>query len=327
MNILFFTSKEKELMARVAAGLPDVRILTADDDDELRKAMPETDIIVTSNRVYVDQPAKIIIDGAKRLKWIHFNTSGIDKAIKSGLPEGVPVTNSAGFHAARIAQHAMSLLLAVARRHNDAAAARATREWVRDVITPKMVSLEKRNMVVIGLGSIGQELARKAKAFDMRVIGISRSNTPMANVDEIRPRERLLETLREADVVALAASYDETTHHMIDTKALAAMKPTTIIVNVARGLLIDEEAMIKALRAETIYGAGIDVMSVEPLPPESPLWDLKNVVLTPHSAGGGGGDDKVEPIFQIIAENYKRLKAGQPMIKLVYGPATAKIPA
>lgn len=325
MNMLFYTSKETEIIARIAKAFPEVKILTADSDDELRQAMPEADILVTSNRVYVPGPAKIIRDGAKRLKWIQFTTSGVDKAVASGLPDGVPVTNAAGFHANRVAEHAMSLLLAVARRHREAGAARPKREWVRDEITPKMLSLEKATMVLIGLGSIGQSIARKAKAFDMRVIGISRSRDPIANVDEIRPRERLVETVREADVVALAAVYDESTHGMLSAEAIAALKPNCIIVNIARGLLIDEKAMIAALQANKIYGAGLDVMATEPLPADNPLWDLPNVVMTPHSAGAGG--DKTDPIVNIIADNLLLFKAGKPLNKLVHGPATAKVPA
>jgi len=325
MNMLFYTSKEKEIIERLAKAFPEVKILTADDDDELRKTMPEADILVTSNRVYVPGPAKIIRDFGKKLKWIQFTTSGIDKAVASGLPEGVPVTNAAGFHANRVAEHAMSLLLAVGRHHYDAFAARPKREWIRDEVTPHMLTLEKATMVLIGLGSIGQSIARKAKAFDMRVIGISRGKGPIDNIDEVRPRERLLETLREADVVMLSAVYDQDTHMILNAAGIAALKPRAIIVNIARGLLIDEPAMIAALKANKIHGAGLDVMTVEPLNAESPLWDMPNVVMTAHSAGAGG--DKTDPIVNIIADNLVLFKAGKPLNKLVHGPAVAKVPA
>ncbi len=325
MNMLFYTSKEKEIMARIAKAFPEVTILTADSDDELRARMPDADVLITSNRIYVPGPAKIIREQGKRLKWIQFTTSGVDKAVASGLPDGVPVTNAAGFHANRVAEHAMSLLLAVARRHREAGAARPKREWVRDDITGRMLSLEKATLVLIGLGAIGQSIARKAKAFDMRVIGISRSRDPLLNIDEIRPRARLVETMGEADVVALSAVYDESTHGILNAACIAAMKRNAIIVNIARGLLIDEPAMIAALKANKIYGAGLDVMASEPLPPDNPLWDLPNVVMTPHSAGAGG--DKTDPIVTIISDNLLLFKAGKPLNKLVHGPATAKVQA
>ncbi len=325
MNMLFYTAKEKEIIDRLAKGFPDVTILTASTDEELRRTIPEVDILVTSNRVYVPEPAKIIRHGAKRLRWIQFTTSGIDKAVASGLPDGIPVTNAAGFHANKVAEHAMSLLLAVARRHMDALAARPKRAWVRDEISPIILTLEKATMVIIGMGSIGQSIARKAKAFDMRVIGISRSSDPIPNVDEIRPRARLVETMREADVVMMAATYDDSTHNILSAEAIAALKPNAVIVNTARGPLIDEPAMIAALQANKIYGAGLDVMQVEPLNPESPLWDMPNVVMTPHSAGSGG--DKIDPIVNIIADNLKLFLAGKPLNKLVHGPMFAKVPA
>ena len=325
MNMLFYTSKEREIIDRLIKAFPAVNIMTADTDDELRKAMPETDVLVTSNRVYVPGPAKIIREGAKRLKWIQFTTSGIDKAVASGLPDGIPVTNAAGFHANRVAEHAMSLLLAVGRRHMDAGAARPKREWIRDEVTPVMLTLEKATMVLIGLGSIGQSIARKAKAFDMRVIGISRSTDPIEFIDEVRPRARLAETLKEADVVMLSAVYDKDTHMIINAAGIASLKPRAIIVNIARGLLIDEPAMIAALKANKIYGAGLDVMTVEPLNGESPLWDMPNVVMTAHSAGAGG--DKTDPIVNIIADNLALFEAGKPLNKLVHGPAVAKVPA
>lgn len=325
MNLLFYPAKEKEIIGRIAAAFPDVTLLIADSEDELRRLIAEADVMVTSNRVYVPGPAKIIRDDGKRLKWIQFTTSGIDKAVASGLPDGIPVTNAAGFHANKVAEHAFSLLLAVARRHRDAGAARPKRAWVRDEISPVILTLEKATMVIVGLGSIGQSIARKAKAFDMRVIGISRSTDPLANVDEVRPRERLIETMREADVVAMAATYDESTHHILNAQAIAALKPNAIIVNIARGLLIDEPAMIAALQANRIYGAGLDVMAVEPLPDDSPLWDMANVVMTPHTAGSGG--DKIDPIVNIIADNLKLFRAGKPLNKLVHGPMFAKVPA
>lgn len=325
MNMLFYPAKEKAIIERLAKAFPDVRILTANTDEDLRAMILETDILVTSNRGYVAEPAKIIRDGAKRLKWIQFTTSGIDKAVASGLPDGVPVTNAAGFHANKVAEHAMSLLLAVTRRHMDALAARPKRAWIRDELSPIVLTLEKATMAIIGLGAIGQSIARKAKAFDMRVIGISRGRDPIANIDEMRPRARLVETMREADVVMVAATYDDSTHNILGAEAIAALKPNAVIVNIARGLLIDEPAMIAALQANRIYGAGLDVMHVEPLNPESPLWDMPNVVMTPHSAGSGG--DKIDPIVNIVADNLKLFLAGKPLNKLVHGPMFAKVPA
>jgi phosphoglycerate dehydrogenase-like enzyme len=320
MEILFYDCKRPELVERARARLTDLTVSVAETEDELRGAIERTNILVTTNRAYTKGAARIICEQGQRLQLIHFTTSGIDNALKHGLPDNVSVTNSAGTHANRIAQHAFALMLALTRGVNDAVEARRRHDWIHDTLGPKMLSLEHATLALVGLGFVGQEIARKAKAFDMRVIAISRSTKPLPDIDEIRPRDRLLETLAEADVVALATVYDETTHHMLNAAAIAALKPTAIIVNVARGTLIDEEAMIVALRAGRIGGAGIDVMAVEPLPAASPLWDLPNVVMTPHNASAGGGDGQNEKLFAIIEENLTRLKANQPVTRLAYGP-------
>ncbi|HTI88248.1 MAG TPA: D-2-hydroxyacid dehydrogenase [Alphaproteobacteria bacterium] len=323
MEILFYTCKKPDLVERVRTGLPELTVTLADTERELPEAIARADILVTANRPYNAAAARIIREHGKRLKLIHFTTSGIDMALEHGLPDNVPVTNSSGTHANRIAQHAFGLLLALTRSFNEAVEARKRHEWAHDALASSMISIEHATLVVIGLGSVGQEVARKAKAFDMRVIGISRSTSPLPNVDEIRPRGRLIETLAEADVVMTTTVYDETSHHLLNAEGIAALKPHAMIVNVARGQLIDEAAMIAALKARRIGGAGLDVMTIEPLPKDSPLWDLSNVVLTYHNAAAGG-EGQSEPIFAIIRENVARLKSGQPLIKRVHGPERAR---
>jgi len=125
--------------------------------------------------------------------------------------------------------------------------------------------------------------------------------------------------------VVLSANYDESTRHMIDAEAIAALKPRAILVNIARGLLIDERALIAALQAGKIAGAGLDVMQIEPLPADSALWDLPNAVLTPHIGGAGG--DTTDAMFEIILANFAHYEVGQPLQKLVHGPSTAGVPA
>jgi len=323
-NILFYPAKNARLIAGVSA-LPNAVVLSADSLETLREKLPAAEVLVTSNRSYEADVAKIILEYGKRLRWLQFTTSGIDKALANGMPEGIPVTNAAGTHAHRVAEHAMLLLLSAARRQNDVAEAGQRQSWERDLIAPRVMSLAKRTLLVIGVGAVGREMARKAKAFDMRVIGISRTLDPLANFDEIRPREQLLKTLGEVDAAVLTLNYAEDTHHMIDAAAFSAMKPSAVLVNVARGLLIDEPAMIDALKAGKIAGAGLDVTAVEPLPAGSPLWTLPNVVMTPHIAGAGG--DSTEAMVEIICDNYERFMVGKPLAKWVHGPSLAPAPA
>jgi phosphoglycerate dehydrogenase-like enzyme len=322
MEILFYACKKPDLVELVRAGLPELSVVEVETEGELPTAVARADILVTANRPYTAAAARIIREHGRRLKLIHFNTSGIDNALQYGLPDGIPVTNSSGTHAYRIAEHAFALMFAVTRSLNQASDARRRHAWIHDELASSMISVAGATLAVIGLGSVGREIARKAKAFDMRVVGISRAPAPLPNFDEVRPRERLIETLAEADVVMTATVYDDSSHHLLNADGIAALKPRAVIVNVARGNLIDESAMIAALAAGRIAGAGLDVMAVEPPPTDSPLWDLPNVVLTHHNASAGG-DDSSEPIYAILRENVARLTTGGPLIKRIYGPERA----
>jgi len=317
VKLMFFPTKYGRLIERIEQAFPDVEILRVDKAEDIAANIKGVDVIVTSNRIYSPAVGRDICTHGTSLRWMQFTTSGIDNALKGGVPSGIPVTNGGGMHAHSVAAHGMTLLLAVMRRLNDCMAARPQRRWIRDEVHASLSTTRGKTMALIGLGSIGQDIARKAKTFDMKVIAISRQ--PRAdNVDEIRPREQLHATLAEADVVMVATAYDATTHHMIDAAAFAAMKPGAILVNIARGALVDEPALIAALQKGPLGAAGIDVTEAEPLPADSPLWDMKNVVLTPHTAGAGA--DNNDALFDVISRNLKLFMAGKPFDRVVHGP-------
>ena len=184
-----------------------------------------------------------------------------------------------------------------------------------------MGSLAGKQLVIVGLGAIGQGIARRGKAFDMEVTGISRSADAVPFVDAIRPRGDLVDARRTADIVVVATTYDAAAGKIVDRAAIEAMKPTALLVNIARGALVDQEALVEALRAGRIAGAGLDVTEPEPLPPGHPLWTLDNVVLTPHLGGAGmyasGAGGSTGGIGAIFAENLRRWRAGMPLVKVV----------
>ena len=311
MTVLFHLPSNASLVPRLRAAFPELRTDVADTPAALAERIGEAEVLVIPNGQYSAEIADAVKARGRKLKWIQFTTAGIDWAIKAGLPDNVIVTNASGFNAGTVSEHALALMLAVARNLPASAQARKERRWLRREMMDTMRPLEGSTLMLIGLGSIGREIARKAKAFDMRVIGISRSVDPVPHVDELRPRTRIVETAREADVLALAVNYDTSTRHILGRAAIAALKPTAIVVNIARGQLIDEPALIEALAAGRVLGAGLDVADAEPPAPDSPLWTLPNVVLTPHSAGGGG--EKIEKLFEIVAENLRRWIAGEPL--------------
>jgi phosphoglycerate dehydrogenase-like enzyme len=250
------------------------------------------------------------------LRWIQFSTSGIDNALKHGLPAGVVVTNMSGLRAFAVAEHALMLMLGLVRRLRVTERARKTDFWIRDDVTPSMDNLAGKHLVILGLGEIGQAIARKAKAFDMQVSGISRSTEAMANFDHLLPRSELVPACATADIVAIAANHDASTDKMLSREVIAAMRPTAYVVNVARGQLVDEPALIEALQAGRLAGAGLDVAATEPLPAGHPFWRMENVILTPH-LGGAGSQGVGGGLGNIFVDNLRRWLDGKPLTKVV----------
>ncbi len=175
-------------------------------------------------------------------------------------------------------------------------------------------------MVILGMGRIGQDVARKARALDMEVICVTRAAAPaVPAIGRVVARERVDEVLPEADVVVVAMPIDETTHHFLSAGRLALMKQTAILVNISRGLVVDEAALAAALATGRLAGAGLDAFGEEPLGPESPFWDLPNVVMTPHI---GGRDDAGQrgKMSGLIQENLRRYLAGEALMNVVRRP-------
>jgi phosphoglycerate dehydrogenase-like enzyme len=280
-------------------------------------AMPSAEILIASNRLYTPENAEIIRANAKALKWIQFSTSGIDKAQAHGLPSGVVVTNAAGLRSFAVAEHAFALMLALLRQLPNVEAAKREKVWRREEISPRLDNLSGKHMVLIGLGAIGQEIARRAKAFDMTVTGISRTRDAVPHVDRIRPRGELQAAAAEADIVVAAAISNEETEKIVSRAVIGAMKPSAYVINIARGALIDEPALIEALQAGRIAGAGLDVAAVEPLPKDHPFWTMPNVFLTPHIGGAGGQGDTHAGFVKIFIDNLRRWVDGKPLTKVV----------
>lgn len=301
-------------IAELAARHPEQSFVPVTDAAGLARELPDAEALVTASPHY-DAEVAAIVKRAAGLKWIQFTTSGIDAALRAGgFPDGVIVTNGAGMAAPMVAEHAMALALMVGHRLRDMEQAAARGEWRRD-LKESMIALYGRTMCVIGLGAVGREAARRARSFGMRVIGVSRAASPDEFVEQVYARERLAEALAIADVVLLATVASEETADLIDAAAFDAMKQGAILVNVARGELVDEDALAAACRAGRIAGAGLDVAKVEPLPADSPLWRLPNVVVTPHLAGGGADNSSL--LVDMIDENLRRYLKGEPLTRIV----------
>ena len=223
---------------------------------EVAREIGDAAILVTSNRVCSAAYGEALRANATgSLRWIHFTSAGIEKGLRMGLPAGVTVTNSTGVKAAMVSEHALALLLALVRRLPRLQADQRERRWRHDEALTQVGTLEGAVVCVIGLGSIGRAVARKARAFDARVIAVSREGVADGEVEEVFRRARIGEALARADAVVVCTSSDPMSFHLIGAEALAALSPRAVLINVARGDLVDGEALVAALRAGRLAGA------------------------------------------------------------------------
>ena len=264
--------------------------------------------------------SKEAIARATRLRWLHCSGHAVGHFPLAELAaRGVVVTNSRGIQSVPIAEHVMACLLALARRLPQTLRDQQDRMWRPNVLTGEASPwlIAERTIGIIGVGSIGEAIAVRAKAFGMRVIGMRRNparGVP-AGFDEVvgaAGRDRLL---GESDVIVIAAPLTPETNRLLDAASIATMKPGAILINVARGQLVDEAALAEALESGRLGGAALDVFTTEPLPPDSPFWALPNVVVTPHNSGFRTGH--FDAVIDLFAENLKRFERAVDLLNVV----------
>jgi len=255
--------------------------------------------------------------GAPNLRWLHVFHAGVDNPVFGRfLERGVRLTTSSGSTAAPIARTAITGMLMLSRGFPAWLDAQRRRTWIQHPPSAIPDDLDGQVMLVVGLGAIGSEIARLARVFGLHVIGIRRSPRRDDDpVDEVRPPSELLGLLPSADWLALACPLTSETRRLVDAGALAALKPGARILNIARGEVIDETALIAALERGHVGGAYLDVFEEEPLPPTSPLWEMANVIVTPHnSAASTGNEERVRGYFLRNIEAWGR---GEPLVNEV----------
>lgn len=276
---------------------------------ELDAMLAETDVL------FGFIPPQNIIARAPRLKWFQATSAGVDRHRDTEIWKSKAIiTGVSGIHATPIGEFVISLMLMFAKNAPLGFKMMQTKKWERYASG----TLRGKTVGIIGVGHIGMEVARLAKAFGMKVIGTRRSTKTAGrarNVDLLLPTSRLKEILKQSDYVTVCCPLTPETRHIIGEAELKTMKPTARIINIGRGELIDPEALVKALREKWIAGAGLDVTVPEPLPPDSPLWDFDNVILSPHISGGM--EDYMLRAAELFADNLRRYLAGKKLRNVV----------
>jgi phosphoglycerate dehydrogenase-like enzyme len=260
------------------------------------------------------------VERAERLRWLHTPLAGVDRVLNPELLQSpVRVTSSRGVNSVAVAEHTLALILSLTRGVADAVRAQAERRWAQEALfgrQPPLAELKGKLLGILGLGDIGRELAVRAAALGMRVWGLTRTPKPAPEgVERVFTAGKEDTILRGADVVVLAVPLTPATQGMIGERRLRHMKRGALLVNIGRGGLIQESALVRALREGWIAGAGLDVTDTEPLPASSPLWSLPQVVLTPHVAGTH--PEYMARAADLFLANLKRYLAGEPLLNEV----------
>jgi phosphoglycerate dehydrogenase-like enzyme len=309
MRILLWTGHARaELIARLGA-IAGVELVVIDDAQALAREAASADALVCTDFVYTAEVAALLARDANRLKWIQLLTAGYDGALAYGVKPGVVLTNAGDALTPAVAMHAVALLLALQRRFPVFLANQRAHEWDRRAI-PQMVAPAGSTIAIVGFGSIGREIARLLREFGARIIGLSRSAAPHPLADEVARTADLAAILPRADAIVLSLPLTAATQHLIGARELALCKRSAILVNIARGGIVDHVALAEALKNGVIAGAGIDVTEPEPLPREHPLWDAPNLILSPHLAGAVGPIG-LRRLADMAGENVERFIAGK----------------
>lgn len=323
---LDFTTGHLAALQSVSAALR-LRKVRARTPEELEKALnlfPETRVLYTTvlPTTWSDLWA---------VEWVQFHWAGVDHVDFSRVPPHVRLTTASGVHAVVLAEHTFALLLALRRRIPLMVFYQARHEWPKNRWSLFAAPLLRgQTMGILGYGSIGREVARLAQAFGMRVLAYKRNPEQRRDTGFTLPGVgdpdgsipaayygpgRLHEMLGECDVVVNVLPATRETEKLLDAAAFAAMKPGAIFINIGRGKTVDEAALVDALRSGKLAGAGLDVFAQEPLPPQSPLWDLENVIISPHVGGFFPEYDDV--CVELFRQNLERFLKGEPLLNEV----------
>jgi len=301
-KVLIVFHDAHEYVARLQKRFPAVEFHAAHHGEEAKGVIADVDVIMGLGH----HIPNTLIAAAPKLKWVQALTTGTETLTAPGvLPKHVILTSTRGIHGPQMSELAFLNMIALARNFkknllNQSAA--KWEQWGQPI-------LEGKTIVIVGLGLLAEHLAERCKLFGMTVIGVSNGRAGAPHFDEVHSRSELQKLAARADFLMLLVPYSEETHHLIDRGVIAAMKPTAFLINLARGGVLDEAALIEHLQAGKIAGAGIDVFSTMPLPPDNPLWRMPNVIITPNI--GGRSANFIEQTMTVLEPNLQAFVDGR----------------
>jgi D-2-hydroxyacid dehydrogenase (NADP+) len=311
-KLLIFLTLPEGVMTKYEQSLkslfPDVDIQTVNEWQAAAKSIADADILLTFGAMMTDE----VVKNAPKLKWIHALGTGLDGIIDlPSLDKGVRISSTRGIHGAPMSEMTFLLMLALSRNFPRTVRNQHQAQWER---WPAKL-LDEKTVGILGVGLIAEELAPKCKAFNMTVVGISSTPRQVQGIDRFYHRDELKQAAPELDYLVVLVPYTPETHGIVDAGVFSAMKSSSYLVNIARGGVVDEDALVQALESGEIAGAGLDTFVQEPLPPNHPFWKMKNVIITPHL--GGFNDAYPDKAIPIIEKNLRCFLNGE-IEKMIY---------
>lgn len=310
MRIVLCYPVEEKHLRQIAAAVPDAELVDA-GQERIASEILEADIYCGHAKVHPVPWDDVVRAG--RLKWVQSSAAGMDHClVPSVVASNIVVTSASGVLADQVAEHTLALITGLLRSLPVFFRAQQKKEFIRR----PTADLHRATIGIVGFGGNGRRLAEVLRVFKGRILATDMFPSDKPDyIEALWPADRLDDLLAASDIVVLAAPLIPSTRGMIDARALAQMKSTAILVNMARGPLVVESALVDALRQGRLAGAGVDVTEVEPLPDDSPLWDLPNLIITPHV--GGQSATRIDDMTNFFCENLRRWQAGRPLLNLV----------
>ena len=302
-----------DVVRQLKALAPD-SIVVAADEAAVAREIETADAFVCADVCY-SAPIAAALATAPGLRWLQLTTVGYDNVARYGKPAGATLSNVGDAYSGSVGLHAFAMMLALQRAIPAMVANQSAGTWQRD-LTDRLIMPTGHTLLMVGFGGIGREVARLSRVLGMTVIGVSRQGRPDPAADEVHPASRLHELLPRADVIVLALPIDATTKHMINARALALCKPSAFLINVGRGGLVDQDALVAALTSGRLAGAGLEVTDPEPLPAEHALWRTPNVLISPHISGAPSPHGRLR-LVERVGANLQRYLRGEPVEHVV----------
>jgi|HigsolmetaAR203D_1030402.scaffolds.fasta_scaffold06295_2 phosphoglycerate dehydrogenase-like enzyme len=302
-TVVFVQQVPERYLEKIRQTIPDWRVVNLGDQEEWGPILSEAEIICG----WRPEAAEACLRPASRVKWVQAWGAGVDKMPLNALHRaGIAVTTASGVHPNPVSETVFAMMLAFSRKLHVSVRNQMRKLWQ---VSGDLGEIHNKTIGIVGVGAIGAEIARLAKAFGMRVLGVRLSGKPADHVDRMFDLGGLATVLKESDFVVASMPLTDRTRHMFSREQFKEMKDTAYFINVSRGATVDTEALVAALRNKEIAGAGLDVFEQEPLPPDHPLWEMDNVIITPHN--GGVTDRYHDRATEIFLQNLQSYLQGE----------------